>query len=207
MNRYLSEFIGTFFIVFTVGLGSSYGNIFSSWASAGAVIALTYLGIKTSGAHFNPAISLAMFMRKKLSGKDLGLYTLFQLAGGGAAAGMVMLLVLDDRYLFQFTMGRGDFSIQAVAIECLFTFMITLVYLATTQSKRLRGNDIYGLAIGLAYLAAWYAGGPVSGGSYNPAMALPANLIALEVGTLWIYGIGPFAGGALAAFVSNIYIN
>lgn len=207
MNRYLSEFIGTFFIVLTVGLAGSYANSFAAWACAGAVIALTYLGLKTSGAHYNPAISLAMFIRKKLTGKDLGLYTLAQLAGGFAAAGLVILLVLDDRYVFQMTPGRGDFPFEAIGIELLFSFLITLVYLVTTQSRLLRGNDFYGLAIGLAYLAAWFVGGPISGGSFNPATAMPANIIAMEFGTLWIYGIGPLAGGALAAYASRVYLD
>lgn len=206
MNRYLSEFIGTFFLVLTIGLAASYGDRFAPIAVGSVLIVLTYLGIKTSGAHYNPAVTLAVFIRKKIKLKDAGFYLLAQLLGGFAAAGLVMLTVLDDSFIFELRPGRGEFPIQALLIETIFTFFIVLVYLITTQSRLLRGNDFYGIAIGLALMVAMFVGGPISGGAFNLVTGISANVLAMEFSHIWIYAVGPLLGGTMAGYASRVYL-
>ena len=205
MNRYLSELIGTFFLTLSVGLAMSYGDRFAAIAIGAVLISLTYLGMKASGAHYNPAISLAMLMLKKVSPKDFGFYLLAQLVGAFAAAGLVMLVAIDDSYVFAFAPGRGDFSVQAAIVEVILSFLFTLVYLVTTQSKVTRGNDYYGFAIGFVFMAIYFMGAPISGGAFNPAIGIAANVVTLQLEPLWIYGLAPFIGGALASYASRVY--
>ncbi len=205
MNRYLTEFIGTFFWVLTIGLAGSHGDRFAPIAGGAMLIALTFLGMKSSGAHYNPGVSLALFIQQKLSAKDLGLYALAQLLAAFMAAGLVLVLSLDDSYVFEFRPGRGDFPFQALIIEMLLSFVLVLTYLVTAQSKATEGNEFYGLAIGMVYMAILFIGGPISGGAYHLGIGGAANVLAMRFDLIWIYTLGPLAGSVMAGYAMRLY--
>lgn len=197
MNKYITELIGTFFLVLTIGLS---GNPI---AIGVALAALVYMGGHISGAHYNPAVSLAIFLRKQLSARDLGMYIIFQVLGS-------LLAALAVLYILGTTFGPApaanvDF-LKATVIEFLFTFALALVVLNVATTRKNEGNSYYGIAIGFVILAAAAAGGPLSGGAFNPAVAIGSHIVdAIRGGELYehlvIYLIGPFLGGFLAPFV------
>lgn len=199
LRRYLAEWIGTLLLVSSYGLALSYADKFVGLASAAALIGLLYLFWPVSGAHFNPAVSLAMLIRRELSAKDFGLYLLMQLLGAAAGAGLVMLVVLDDTFRFFLEPGRGDFPLEALLVEMIFTFWLVLTYLALRLQPRFRGSEFYGLAIGMVWLALLYLARPISGGAFNPAIGAVPNLFEMAFADIWIFTVGPFVGAALAA--------
>lgn len=203
LKKYLIEFIGTFFLVFVIAMS---GN---PLAIAAVLIAMVYMGAHVSGAHYNPAVTLAILIRKKIEAKEAFIYMAFQIIGGLLAS-----LVAAFLTGINFAPAPGALSTvsQAVLVELLFTFALASVVLHVATVKATSGNDYYGLAIGLTVLAAAFAGGPISGGAYNPAVAIGpiiADAIAggHAAGNLIIYLIGPFAGAALAAAFFNFINN
>lgn len=200
MNRYLTEFIGTFFLVLTIGLS---GN---ALAIGLALTALVYMGGHVSGAHYNPAVSLAIFFRKQLSIKDLGIYMIMQILGG-LAAGLVIWLILGNT--FAPAPAPNVDMLKAIVIELLYTFALALVVLNVATTKKNEGNSYYGIAIGFTVLAAAYSAGPITGGAFNPAVAIGPMIVNLLSGGnliqhIPIYVVGPFLGGVLAAIVFKI---
>jgi aquaporin Z len=202
MRNYLLEFIGTFFLVFVIGLT---GN---PLAIGAILMAMVYMAGHLSGAHYNPAVTLAIYMRKKISSKDMILYMLFQVLGA-IAASAVFYFIFGNAFS---PAPRTDMNIlKPLLIETIFTFALVSVVLSVATSKKTAGNSYYGLAIGFTITAAAIAGGPISGGAYNPAVGIGPSLIhtACHTGTLnyvWIYIVGPFLGAIAATLVYN-YVN
>lgn len=199
MKKYTVEFIGTFFLVLTIGLT---GNPIAIGAVLAAMI---YMGGYISGGHYNPAVTLALWMQKKISMKEGCKYMIVQLLGALAAAAIYQL-IHGGRMIV--APGENVTFGAALVTEIIFTFALVSVILHTAVSKKVEGNEYYGLAIGLVLLAAAFAGGAISGGAYNPAVGLGPNLY--DLGTLsshssyvWLYLIGPFAGGSLASLLFN----
>lgn len=208
MRNYLVEFIGTFFLVLVICL--SGGNFLAPIGIAAVLMVMIYMGGPISGAHYNPAVTLAVWMRGKISSKDSLIYMLVQILGAFAAA-----------YLFFLIWGKSiggpkpNLSInilKPLAIEIVFTFALALVVLSVATSKKTAGNHYYGLAIGCTVLAGAIAGGEISGGAFNPAVGIGPIVVDALFGTcpcnpeehLWIYLAGPFAGAALAAIAYRI---
>lgn len=194
MKKYLIELTGTFFLVLVIALT---GNPIA----IGAILcAMIYMGGHVSGAHYNPAVTLAIMIRKKIETKDALAYMLFQIVGGLLAALVAGALTGNN---FAPAPGAMVGMYQAMAVEAIFTFALCSVVLHVATSKETSGNNYFGLAIALTVVAAAFAGGGISGGAYNPAVAI-GPIIADSVcgGTsannLMIYLIGPLAGGALA---------
>ncbi|MEM7367825.1 MAG: aquaporin [Bacteroidota bacterium] len=206
MKNYLTEFIGTFFLVLAIGLsvgaGSSIGHM-APVAIGVTLMVMVYMGGHISGAHYNPAVTLAVLIRGKINGKEAGLYMLSQILGSLAAAGVASMLVQDASFNFGTALSPGANAtyLQALLVEVLFTFALALVVLNVATTKATEGNSYYGLAIGFTVLAAAYAGGGISGGAFNPAVGIGPNVIGGDSNDLWIYLVGPFAGGALAGLV------
>ncbi len=203
MARYLTEFVGTFFLVLAIGLTVLAGTPLAPLAIGAMLLVMVYMGGHVSGAHYNPAVSLALLLRGKLATGDFVPYVLAQLAGAFVAAFVVKLLLGRS---FAPAPGDGVGSFSALLVEVLFTFALALVQLNVTASERTRGNSFYGLAIGFTIVAAAFAGGPVSGGAFNPAVGIGPTLVHGLTGGgswshLWLYLVGPFVGGALAAMV------
>jgi aquaporin Z len=203
MKRYLTEFIGTFFLVLTMGLTVVQGSPFAPLAIGASLMIMVYMGGHVSGGHYNPAVSLAVLLRGKLPAADFIPYVIAQVLGALAAAGTVRG-VLGQTFAPAPHPGTG--ALAALAVELLFTFALCLVVLNTATAKKTEGNSFYGLAIGFTIVVAAFAGGPISGGAFNPAVGLGPILVQAAAGTgslahLWLYLVGPLAGGALAAAV------
>ena len=142
MNKYVTEFVGTFFLVLTIGLAVLGGTPMAPLAIGASLMVMVYMGGHVSGGHYNPAVTLA-------------------------------------------------------------------VVLHSATAPQTTGNSFYGLAIGFTVTAGAFAGGPISGGAFNPAVGTGPILVAALLGggsvaNLWLYLVGPFIGGALAAILYRV---
>ncbi|MDW3651683.1 MAG: aquaporin [Bacteroidia bacterium] len=203
MRKYLTEFLGTFFLVLTIGLAVGAGTPFAPIAIGSALMIMVYMGGHISGAHYNPAVTLAVLIRGKIDIKDAGIYWVSQILGGVAAAAVAGMLVQDADFTFLVAKAGSATPVQALAVEILFTFALALVVLNVATAKGTEGNSFYGLAIGFTVLVGAFAGGPISGGAFNPAVGIGPNVINGGFADLWIYIVGPLVGGALAGFTFN----
>ena len=207
LPKLVTEFVATFFLVLTIGLTALIGSTYAPFAIAGVLISLVYMGGHVSGAHYNPAVTLAIWMRGRMPTSEVLPYVGVQLAGAVLAAGAVYVVTGD---VLQVTpaeeTGIGAFFL----LELLFTFLLALVILNVATAEGTAGNDYYGVAIGLVVLAGALAAGPISGGAFNPAVAVGPILVdvfigpGLSVSGLWVYLVATFAGGALAAVVFKL---
>ena len=202
MKEYAMEFIGAMFLVLAIALT---GNPFAIGIT---LMVMVYMGGHVSGAHYNPAVTLAVWIRGRIkSGKIFG-YMASQVLGAFVAALIAYSLTGN---LFVPSPGIGIAAWKSILIELLFTFLLCSVILAVATSKKLEGNYIYGLAIGFTLAAGAFAGGNISGGAYNPAVALGPMIFRSLIGpqnwnNLIIYLIGPLAGAVLAALAYK-YLN
>ena len=199
MNKYIIEFIGAFFLTLIIAVT---GNPIAIGALLTAII---YMGYEISGAHYNPAVTLAVYIIKKISGKDALFYVLAQLVGAAAASLFYHLLYGSTRIFFVFP----DHTINILkpfSVEIIFTFILVMVVLFTAANSQNKGNQFYGLAIGLTVLALAY-GGHISGSAMNPAVGVMPILFETVWGAcschpinhVWIYLAGPLIGAAVAA--------
>lgn len=202
MREYVTEFIGALFLVLAIALT---GN---PLAIGMMLTAMVYIGGHISGAHYNPAVTIAVWMRGKLKPNKIFGYMTAQVLGAFAAA--YIFYILSGK-IFLPSPGSGIPVWHSILVEILFTFILCFVILVVATSKKLDGNHIYGLAIGLTLAAGAYAGGSVSGAVYNPAVAFGPMIFKSFIGgynfsNLIIYLIGPFTGAIFAAWVFK-YLN
>ncbi len=208
MERYLTELIGTFFLVLTIGFTALSGIPSGPLAIGSVLMVMVYMGGHVSGAHYNPAISLGVFLRGKLSAADLGAYMVAQFAGAILAALAVLWITGQT---FAPAPGVGVGAGAAVAAEAIFTFALVLVVLNVATHPATEGNSYYGLAIGFTVLAGAVAVGGLSGGAFNPAVGVGPILIDAflgggTLGHIWYYLVGPFLGGIVAAAVFRMQL-
>jgi len=206
MKLYLTEFIGTFFLVLTVCLTAPTGNPLAPLAIGASLMIMVYMGGHVSGGHYNPAVSLAAALRGALPKAQLVPYWAAQVLGAVVAA---FVAKSTSNLAFACAPGGGVGAGSALAIEFLFTFALCLVVLNSATAKKTEGNSFYGLAIGFTVVVAAFAGGGISGGAFNPAVGLGPILVnALTSGgsfaNLWLYLVGPLLGGVAAAFVFKL---
>ncbi len=198
MRKYAAEFIGTFFLVLTVGsTGIAVGSgVIPPLAIGSVLMVMIYAGGHVSGAHYNPAVTVGVFLRGRCAAADVVPYWVAQLAGAVAAAAIVLFLKTAEAV-------RLDAAVPAaVAAEFLFTFALVYVVLNVATAKSTDGNSYFGLAIGFTVLAGAFAVGDISGGAFNPAVAVGAMVMGmLPWGNLWLYLAAELAGGAAAAMV------
>lgn len=203
MNRLLAESIGTFCLVFA-GTGAIIVNNTSGGVVTHVGIALTFglvvmamidaLG-NISGAHLNPAVSIAFTLARRFPLRDLPGYILAQIAGACAASALLRFLFPSDQTLGA-TLPSGS-AAQSLVLEIVLTFILMLVILAVSTGSKERGLTA-GIAVGAVVgLEALFAG-PISGASMNPARSLAPALVSGRVESLWIYLVAPCAGAALA---------
>jgi aquaporin Z len=196
MRRYLTEFIGTFFLVLTIG-ATVRGHAALAPLAIGLVLAaMVFAGGHVSGAHYNPAVTLAVWIRGKVPGRDVPGYVLAQVCGALAGGGVARYLVpgADGE---PFTVS-GRVGVAAVA-EFLVTFALAYVVLNVATSSDHEGNSFYGLAIGGTVAAGAVAVGGVSGGVFNPAVAFGvagAGLVTWS--SVGLYLVADLAGAAVA---------
>ena len=206
MKNYIIEFIGTFFLVLTIGLTSEVDHV-APIAIGGMLMVMVYMGGHISGAHYNPAVSIAMIIRGLLSVKEAIKYILSQLSGAILA---VLLINWLGGTIMEIPHSETASPIQILIVEAIFTFALVLVILNVATNPKTEGNSYYGLAIGFTIMAAAYAGGGISGGVYNPAVGTVPILIDAIMGdggtlyNLWYYLVGPIAGGVLATYVYKL---
>lgn len=210
MSKWLTELIGTFFLVLTVCLSVLTKQALAAVAIGSILMVMVYMGGRISGAHYNPAVSLAVLLRGKLTAIDFAYYVVSQILGALAAALVAHYILRNSsQSTFALAPGRGVDMAGALLIELLYTFALCLVVLNVATAKKTEGNSYYGLAIGFTVAAGAVAVGGLSGGAFNPAVGTGPNVIhaLLKNGTLshlWIYWVGPLLGGALAAFVFRL---
>jgi aquaporin Z len=203
MPKLLTELIGTFFLVFTIGMTASSQTPLAAIAIGSSLMIMVYMGGHISGAHYNPAVTLAVFLRGKLTSKEVVPYWVAQLAGAILATVAVRLITGSS---FAPAPAPSASVLPALLTEILYTFALALVVLNVATAPATAGNSYYGLAIGFTITVGAIAGGPVSGGAFNPAVGIGPTLVHGLMGggsfeALWLYIVGPLLGGALAAYV------
>ena len=211
MKRYLTEAIGTFFLVFAIGMSVTSGLATSPLAMAPLVIGsmlmvMVYMGGHVSGAHYNPAVTVAVYLRGALPRRDVAPYIAAQVLGAWLAAGSVYV-IKGTTFAPAPAVGVGPGS--ALLAEVLVTFALVLVILNVATAEATKGNSYYGLAIGFTVAAGAWTVGPVSGGAFNPAVGIgPIMVDSLSgpggFGNLWLYLVGPLIGGLAAVPVFKI---
>ena len=194
-RKLVVEFIGTFFLVFTVCEAVKSAGGVAPLAIGAALMVMVYAGGHISGAHYNPAVTLAVWLRGRCPARDVLPYMIAQCLGAAAAA----LIVRHLKHYPTIPAGPWD-PVASLLAEFLFTFALAYVVLNVATAKATSGNSNYGLAIGFTVLAGAYSVGPISGGACNPAVAVGITIIGLApVAHLWVYLVGCFAGAACAA--------
>jgi aquaporin Z len=189
------EFIGAFFLVLVVGLASRSAGSLAPLAIGATLMVMVFAGGHISGGHYNPAVSTAVMVRGRLPWREWIAYVLTQLVAGCAAAGVIAAL----GYQFAAPAHTAGIGPMLVA-EFLFTFALCYVVLNVATAKGTEGNSFYGIAIGSTIGLGALSVGAISGGAFNPAVALGASLMGIfEWSHIWIYLGAELVGGAAAA--------
>jgi len=197
MNKYIAEFIGTFSLVLTIGCTVMAGGtgVIPPLAIGAALMVMVYAGGHVSGAHYNPAVTLAVFLRGRCAAKDVLPYMWAQVLGSLIGAAVASFLRPD----YVATALHTEFH-RVAAAEFFYTFALAYVVLNVATAKGTQGNSFYGLAIGFTVLVGAFAVGDISGGAFNPAVAVgAASLGFVTWPNIWIHLVADFAGAALAA--------
>lgn len=200
MSKYVVEALGTFFLVLTIGMTVIEPGVgaLAPLAIGSALMVMVYAGGHVSGGHYNPAVTLGVWMRGRCATADVPGYMVAQVAGAlGAAASVGLLKGVGS--MSRVTAGSPE-VVPALVAEFLFTFALVWVVLNTATAKGTSGNSFYGLAIGFTVMAGAFAVGPVSGAVFNPAVAAGVTAMGLSsLANIWIFLVADFAGGVAAA--------
>ena len=205
MNKYIVEFIGTFFLVFVIGnvvLGGEAIGPLGAASIGAALMVMIFAGGHISGAHYNPAVTLAVTLRGKCAVADVVPYIVAQCLAAVAAVFAAMHL-------------RGGAATEMIDLsaaqtgvllaEFLFTFALCYVILNVATAEGTAGNSFYGLAIGMTVFAGAVSVGGISGGAFNPAVALGLCVMKKAAWPdIWMYLVPQLVAGALAAVVFRI---
>src|SRR5678815_5534202 len=201
-NKYLTEFIGTFFLVLTIGctvIGGGTGVI-PPLAIGAALMVMIFAGGHISGGHYNPAVTLGVLIRGKVKAADVVPYIVVQILGAIVAATVVKFLRAGI-VVVPATPKVGP----AFVAEFLFTFALVYVVLNAATAEGTSGNSFYGLAIGMTVMTGAFAVGDISGGAFNPAVALGICMLGIsDWANIWIYLLSNFAAGVVAAVVFQL---
>jgi aquaporin Z len=199
MKKYITEFIGAFFLVFTVGMCviKPDAGSFAPLAIGSALMIMVYAGGHISGGHYNPAVTLAVWLRGRCAGADVPGYILAQAIGAVAAGALALYFKGSPEML------PGDLkTVPSLVAEAVGTFALCYVVLNVATAKLAAGNSYFGLAIGFTVMTMAFAVGGVSGGAFNPAVALGLAVMHIaKAGNLWIFWLAEFSAAALAAAV------
>ncbi len=211
MKKYLAEMIGTMVLVL-MGCGSavfagtvqpfaSVGTLGVAFAFGLSVVAMAYTIGKISGCHINPAITLGMFLSKRMSGKDAGMYMVFQVIGAIIGSAVLYVLAKDSASTTTFTGANGYTQLwPALIAETVFTFIFVMVVLGTTSKGAT--NNLAGLVIGLTLVLIHIVCIPITGTSVNPARSIGPAIFqgGAALSQLWLFIVAPFLGAILASF-------
>lgn len=224
MKKYLAEMLGTMVLVL-MGCGSAVfagnmagicgagvGTLGVAMAFGLAVVAMAYTIGGISGCHINPAITLGVWLSKRMSGKDAAMYMISQVIGAIIGSAIIYVLVSTGGTSGVTTTGANSFGdgemLQAFIAEAVFTFIFVLVVLGTTDEKRGAGN-LAGLAIGLTLVLIHIVCIPITGTSVNPARSIAPALFegGAALSQLWLFIVAPFFGAALSAITWRALTN
>lgn len=201
MRKLAVEAIDTFFLVLTIGLVvlQPGPGALAPLAIGAVLMAMVYAGGHVSGAHYNPAVTLAVLIRGLCTPAELGGYWAAQIAGAVLAA-----LALGGLGVAAPGAAATPAVGASLLAEFLFTFALAYVVLNVATTKGTSGNSYYGLAIGLVVVAGAYAVGGISGGAFNPAVAVGITAMGIAAPAfIWVYLVAGLAGGATAALLFN----
>jgi len=203
MNKYIAEFIGTFFLVLTIGctgIGASAGVI-APLAIGAALMVMVFAGGHISGAHYNPAVTLGVLIRGKLKAADVIPYWIAQCVAAAVAAIVVSKILRAGVAVTPIVPKLGP----ALLAEFLFTFALVYVVLNAATAEGTSGNSFYGLAIGMTVMTGAFAVGDISGGAFNPAVAIGISILGISTwNNIWIYLVADFGAAVAAAIVFNL---
>ena len=196
MKKLINECIGTFFLVLTIGccvIGTNPGTI-PPLAIGAMLMVMVFAGGHISGAHYNPAVTLGVVVRGRCTIADAVGYVIAQVGGALAAAFVVSLLKSDAQVV---AMTPNVF--RALLAEFLFTFALVYVVLNVATARGTEHNSFYGLAIGATVMAGAFAVGTISGGAFNPAVAIGLTAMGLSAASnIWIYLVANLTAGVAA---------
>jgi aquaporin Z len=210
MKKYVVEFIGTFFLVGTVGftvMKPFDAGAMAPLAIGSALMVMIFAGGHISGGHYNPAVTLGVTLRGKCTWADAVPYWVAQFLAAAVAAAAVLMVKAGAGVPTSTPEGSPVFGTPAILlVEFLFMFALVYVVLNVATAKGTAGNSFYGLAIGFTVVTGAFAVGPVSGGAFNPAVGLAVTIMGLaDVTRLVLYLVADFAGGAAAAMLFNAF--
>ena len=199
MRKYLVEFIGTFFLVTGAILGGGMG-------ASLALMVMIYAGGHISGAHYNPAVTIAIWIRKKIKTEEVGGYFAAQILGAAVAAALIYY-GFGKQGMGGECDGFAEGTLKVFLAEILGTFALAYVVLHVATSKGTEGNSFYGLAIGGTVLAMALTVGAYSGGAFNPAVGVGLAVHkSICWGNIWMFFVAPILGAVIAAYV-YLYVN
>ncbi len=206
MDRYVTELVGTFFLVFTIGMSETAGHSMAPIAIGLGLTALVYMGGHVSGAHYNPAVTVGFLMAGGVDRRDVAPYIAAQVFGAWLAATAVQFIAAEN---FAPTPTPGYSLAHVLLAEILFTFLLMLVILNVAMARHAKGNAYYGFAIGFTVTAGILAVGDVSGAAFNPAVGVGPIMVELMMAggpltNAWIYIVAPVAGAAAAVPVFRL---
>jgi aquaporin Z len=200
MKAFLVEFAGTFLFVLTFGLTVVPPSVgpFAPLAIGLMLAAMVYAGGPVSGGHYNPAVTLAVWLRGRCAGRVVLPYVLAQLVAGALAG--VLVNELRTGGIAASAVPTVHDHLKLAVVEFVFTFALAYVFLAVATSLKSSGNSSSGLAVGVTVIAGMYAGLPLSGGMFNPAVSVGSSLMGLgSWELLWLYVVAQLAAGSVAA--------
>jgi aquaporin Z len=208
ITKYAVEAIGTFFLVFTVGAAVASRSSLAPLAIGASLMVMVYAGGHVSGGHYNPAVTLAVLVRRRISVPDALAYWVAQIAAGLLAALLVRTIIDPAEMATTVTLTlAGRTLLGAFVGELLFTFALCYVVLNVATSKDHSKNSFYGLAIGFTIFAGAVAVGTISGGAFNPAVTIAAATMHMFAWhTLWVYLVAQVIAG-VAAGVTFLVLN
>ncbi|HUE27502.1 MAG TPA: aquaporin [Solirubrobacteraceae bacterium] len=196
-RKLVVEFIGMFMFVFTVGMATNKAGagVLAPLAIGSALMVMVFAGGHISGGHFNPAVSTAVFVRGRMNLTEYRAYMVTQFVAALLAG--LTARVVGGHEAHTAVAGAGRMLIA----EFLFTFALAWVVLNVATAKGTEGNSFYGLAIGFTVVTGAFAVGGISGGAFNPAIAVGAMVTGLfKWSNIWIYLLADFLGGAAGAY-------
>src|SRR4029450_1467973 len=203
MNKYIAEFVGTFFLVLTIGctvIGAGTGVI-APLAIGAALMVMVYAGGHISGGHYNPAVTLGILIRGKVQPADAVPYMVAQFAGAAVAALIVSKIFRAGVAVTPIAPHVGP----ALLAEFLFTFALVYVGLNGATAEGTSGSSFYGVGMGRDVMTAAFPVGDISGGAFHPAVALGICILGIsDWANIWIYLLANFAAGVIAAVVFQL---
>ena len=200
--KLITEFIGTFFLTLTICTAAAFGTAgsYAPFAIASTLMVMIYAGGHVSGAHYNPAVTISIYMRGACDKSEVAPYIASQVVAGVMGAMVASNVLMPDGEVGPLVMDTGP----AFGAELMFTFALAYVILNVATSESTDGNGYYGAAIAFVVLAGALTVGPISGASFNPAVT--ASLISAGVmggADSWVHLVPQLIGGVLAALVFN----